>query len=337
MKLINKIYLYLHNLIFNGKFVTFYRYRIKKILSSTIKFYIPFASIFILIFSVIYYYWGGLAFIHDYKEDISFIDAFYFSTVTFFTLGFGDIRPITSFTKIMVIVQEFFSFIMLTLFSGFIVATFFVRRNDVFFHNELVIRHNGNHFVLSFPIMNQGAIFYDMNASLSLTLMDKEKMINRYSLIHNYTTWFRKVWFCEFDISIEKCNDKDHHILYEIIYMILSGQSINGLHAKFKLSIHGTDSETRDIAYYIKEYFLEGISLKLIDNFISTNRRLYASFGKYESFMDNESFFLLIDILQNMLFPNNESKKESITELYEIENKFINSNNMPTSMNIYIN
>ena len=162
-------------------------------------------------------------------------------------------------------------------------------------------------------------------------------MINRYSLIHNYTTWFREIWYCEFEISHDKSNDKDHRVLYEIIYMILSGQNINILHAKFKLSIHGTDSETRDIAYYIKEYYLEGMSLKLIDNYITTTRKVYSSFGKYNSFMDNNNFYLLIDILQKILFPNDELKTQSVTELFDIENKSINSNNRSASMDIYIN
>ncbi|MFZ7134673.1 MAG: potassium channel family protein [Eubacteriales bacterium] len=324
MNFIKRAYISLYQTILKWRFMTFYRYRVKRILTSTIKFYIPFVTLFVFTFSIIYYRSGGLNFINNNSTLLSFLDCFYFSTVTFFTLGFGDIRPITNFTKILVIIQEFLSFILLTLFSGFIVATFFIRRNDVFFDHKLIIRHDGNNFVLSFALMNQGAMFYDMNASLSLTLQDKNHMISRYSLIHNYTTWFKKVWYCEFDITRENACEKDYMAVYELLYMILSKQELSRYHPKFKLSIHGTDSETRDIAYYIKEYYLKGLSLKMIHNYLNHPKKIYSTFGEYSNYMNNEQFVELRHVLQNILFPRDQNEVVSVTGLFSIKNMHIN-------------
>lgn len=51
----------------------------------------------------------------------NFIDAFYFTCVTITTLGYGDITPITTMTKIVVIIESLFGFLFMSLFvSAFI-------------------------------------------------------------------------------------------------------------------------------------------------------------------------------------------------------------------------
>lgn len=336
MHYLKKLYHFIYNKLMNVKFFSYYSYRIKRILTSTIKFYIPFVTIIVLLFGVLYYYYGTLEFSNNTDVLDSFIDNFYFSAVTFFSVGYGDIYPTTELTKIIVIIQEFSSFIILTLFSGFVIATFFVRRNDVFFDDKLVIRFNGNNFVLSFAIMNQGAMFYDMNGSLSLTLSDKYGMINRYSLIHNYTTWFRKIWYCEFEINHSKFTDNNYLAVYEILYMIITSQELIAFHPKFKISIHGTDSETRDIAYYIKEYYLYGMSLKFIENYLDGSKGAYNKFGKFTSYMEDDRTIEFFQLLQNIIFPKNEAMKVSVTGLFRINNKHIDITNYRFSKDINI-
>jgi uncharacterized membrane protein len=49
----------------------------------------------------------------DDSEDVSFTDMLYFSTVTTFTIGYGDITPKTNEVKILVIIKIILSSIIL--------------------------------------------------------------------------------------------------------------------------------------------------------------------------------------------------------------------------------
>lgn len=255
-----KCYNHLKNSLIQSQFITFYGFRIKKILNIIIKYYVPIASLFILIFSIIYYLLDGLTFI-NVERGVNFLDYYYFSATTFFTVGFGDIYAYTTPTRIVVIIQEILSFIILTLFSGFIIPVFFVRRNDVSFRDHLFICFNENTFTLSFPVNNKGSMFYEMEGSLSLTLSNKGNVVSRYSLINIYTTWFKSYWLCDFEISKENAANQNYMILYEVLYLYISKQIHKAKLPKLKLCIHGIDSQTRGIAYFIKEYYLHDINL----------------------------------------------------------------------------
>ena len=49
----------------------------------------------------------------DDSDDVSFSDMFYFSTLTTFTIGYGDITPKTDEVKILVIIKIILSSIIL--------------------------------------------------------------------------------------------------------------------------------------------------------------------------------------------------------------------------------
>lgn len=321
----------LHSLIEKSQFITFYKFRINKILLAIFKYYLPIVTLFLLIFSLLYSYIGGLRFIYNPSEKITFLDCFYFSTVTFFTIGFGDIQAYMNITKIVVIIQEFISFILLALFSGYIVSIFFIRRNDVFFKDNIFIRFNGKKFVLSFPIINKGPMFYDMNAALSLTFTKKNSVISRFSLINIYTTLFKKIWYCDFEISNDKTTLIDYIIIYEILYMSISSQLDKIILPKLKLSIHGIDSQTRETAYFIKEFRLRGLEMLFIDDNYSFNNK-----NKYP-LMSDANFIKVINILQSIVFPNKEEIILSKTGIFEIENKHINLICHNINKKLYIN
>ncbi len=67
-------------------------------------------SIVIFLFAVLYYFIPNTL-----SEKESFLTSLYFSFVTFTTLGFGDIIPISSFAKLLVITEVFIGYLMLGL------------------------------------------------------------------------------------------------------------------------------------------------------------------------------------------------------------------------------
>ncbi|MFA5352389.1 MAG: potassium channel family protein, partial [Candidatus Gracilibacteria bacterium] len=58
--------------------------------------------------------------LQQYKNAGSFFDYFYFSIVTFTTLGYGDIVPVTIIEKIIVGVEVLLGFTMLGIFINLI-------------------------------------------------------------------------------------------------------------------------------------------------------------------------------------------------------------------------
>jgi hypothetical protein len=73
---------------------------------------IKFAAVIILIiiFSLIFYYLFGNKSnwnINCENENVSLTDMFYFSTITSFTIGYGDITPKTDQLKYLVILKIF--------------------------------------------------------------------------------------------------------------------------------------------------------------------------------------------------------------------------------------
>jgi hypothetical protein len=73
----------------------------------------------ILIFTIIYWLGNGIRRLKESdeegKEDVSFCDAFYFSVVTFTTVGYGDWYPIDRYRK-FVMIEGFVGWLTLALF-----------------------------------------------------------------------------------------------------------------------------------------------------------------------------------------------------------------------------
>ena len=68
----------------------------------------------IIIFSLIYYYVSKTeSGIKDKEKMNTYTDCFYFTTITHFTIGFGDIAPESKILRILVIVQVLIAFILM--------------------------------------------------------------------------------------------------------------------------------------------------------------------------------------------------------------------------------
>lgn len=76
------------------------------------------ASIFILGFALVQ--WGIEAPLREPGTQLSFGTYIYFSGTTFFTLGLGDITPIASFSRILVVIEAGVGFAFLALVIGYV-------------------------------------------------------------------------------------------------------------------------------------------------------------------------------------------------------------------------
>jgi len=79
-------------------------------------------------FAVIYY----CSFKESFKESLTAVDAFYFSFISATTTGFGDIHPISDWSKIVCVFQNIVSFLL----TVFIIAIYISNLNKKGFLND---------------------------------------------------------------------------------------------------------------------------------------------------------------------------------------------------------
>lgn len=95
-------------------------YRIMKVV---VWFLLLFVTL-ILIFAAIYYNNGNVILTSE-SNKITFFDCLYFSTITFLTVGYGDILPYASFSKLISSIEGYLGILYGILFSGFLLNEIF--------------------------------------------------------------------------------------------------------------------------------------------------------------------------------------------------------------------
>ncbi|WP_100429898.1 ion channel [Flavobacterium sp. 1] len=89
--------------------------------------------IFIIsIFGFLYQYTSSICYSKNDSIVGNFWDCFYFSLVSFQTIGYGDIFPFLPIAKILIFIESIFQTIFISLFSGFLIYFFIKRPKDVF-------------------------------------------------------------------------------------------------------------------------------------------------------------------------------------------------------------
>lgn len=73
----------------------------------------------------------GTIFFH-YYEAWSYIDAFYFSTMTLTTIGYGDLAPTTGVTKIFTSIYSIFGIGVILYLVTSVIGTYMVKRTYVY-------------------------------------------------------------------------------------------------------------------------------------------------------------------------------------------------------------
>lgn len=98
-----------------------------------------------LLFSIIYCCCGVLG-----EKD--FLDYFYFSNVTSFTVGFGDMTPITKLGKVLVIIQMAGSSILFAFFIAILTTKLFYPKNTIKFSKKIFINEKDS--CIGFRVLN---------------------------------------------------------------------------------------------------------------------------------------------------------------------------------------
>ena len=108
----------------------------------------------------------------DPGKELSFFDYFYFSLVTFSTIGYGEIIPTGPAGKIIIMLESCIGLAYTPFFGGYLAYLFIQRPKDFFLTENIYIRHNNNKIYLSARVGNKGKPIVDCDATIDMFLIE---------------------------------------------------------------------------------------------------------------------------------------------------------------------
>ncbi|MEI8004854.1 MAG: potassium channel family protein [Bacteroidota bacterium] len=134
----------------------------------------------IFLFAILYYETGSIGFyrpIERVYEPIDFQKAIYFSIVSFHTIGYGDIYPLTASGRYILMTEAFSSLFFTSIFSGFLVYFVIRRRDDIFTTRFVYIRLRRDKWFLSIRLGNKGRSLIDMKGKFEAWIVQNNSRV----------------------------------------------------------------------------------------------------------------------------------------------------------------
>jgi hypothetical protein len=134
----------------------------------------------IFLFAILYYETGSIGFFRPIQrvyEPIDFQKAIYFSIVSFHTIGYGDIYPLTASGRYILMTEAFTSLFFTSIFSGFLVYFVIRRRDDIFTTRFIYIRLRKDKWFLSIRLGNKGRTLIDMKGKFEAWIVQNNSRI----------------------------------------------------------------------------------------------------------------------------------------------------------------
>jgi len=88
-------------------------------------------------------------------EEITFLKSLYFSVVSFHTIGYGDIYPVSQQGRTILMAQSFISLFYTSIFAGLLVYFIIKRHADIFTTKNIYIRKRKGVWFLSIRLGNR--------------------------------------------------------------------------------------------------------------------------------------------------------------------------------------
>lgn len=204
-------------------------------------------ALFILFFAYWYYLTDSIS-LTTYegsdKEKLDFAKALYFSIVTFHTIGFGDIHPITGIGRTIVMIQSAISIFFTAMFSGLLVYYVIKRPNDIFSTKKLYIRYRNKNFCLSARLGNKGRSIIDLNGRFEASTIENNSRIRAFQFQRDLPDLERILYY---DINLDEPGNRK---LKEALIKARKGK--HRLH--MKISVIGNDIKTGEQVAFAKYY-----------------------------------------------------------------------------------
>ncbi|MFZ4522073.1 MAG: potassium channel family protein [Bacteroidales bacterium] len=178
------------------------------------------------------------------SNKINFEKAVYFSIVSFHTIGFGDIHPVTQLGRQVVMIQSTISLFFTSIFSGFLVYFVIKRPRDVFTTKKVYIRFRKDHYFLSLRLGNKGRDIIDLKSKFEAWTIENNTRIRIFRSEEELPD-LEKILYYDINLDEASCQPLRQAILDALSKGML-------LHMKF--SFIGNDIKTGEQVAYAKYY-----------------------------------------------------------------------------------
>jgi hypothetical protein len=205
-------------------------------------------ALFILIFAYWYYVTNSISLTpyntRQVAEKLDFGQAIYFSIVSFHTIGFGDIHPVTNLGRTIVMIQSAISIFFTAMFSGLLVYYVIKRPNDIFSTKKLYIRHRNGMYWLSIRLGNKGRSIIDLDGRFEAWTIENNSRVRAFQCQRELPDLERILYY---DISLE---DPENLNLKNALVDAQKGK----IRLHMKLSVIGNDIKTGEQVAFAKYY-----------------------------------------------------------------------------------
>ena len=214
---------------------------------------------------------------------INFEKAVYFSIVSFHTIGFGDIRPVTQLGRQVVMIQSAISLFFTSIFSGFLVYFVIKRPQDVFTTQKVYIRFRKDRYFLSLRLGNKGRDIIDLKSKFEAWTIENNTRVRVYRVEEELPD-LEKILYYDVNLDDPQCKP-----LRDAVHDALVSKSL--LHMKF--SFIGNDIKTGEqvafAKYYDSRHLAFGKMFLNVYSWDTNGRRKNFRWGNFERIEPMES------------------------------------------------
>ena len=135
----------------------------------------------IFFFAWLYYSTGSIAHykaVRQTMEKIDFLEALYFSVVSFHTIGYGDIYPVSQQGRMILMTQSFLSLFYTSIFAGMLVYFIIRRHADLFTTKHVYIRVWKDHWYLSIRLGNKSRAIIDLKGRFEAWVVEDDSRVS---------------------------------------------------------------------------------------------------------------------------------------------------------------
>ncbi len=204
-------------------------------------------GVIIMIFAYLYHITNSIGMTtygNAIADPVDFRKAVYFSIVSFHTIGFGDIHPVTDQGRMIVMIQSTISLFYTAIFSGFLVYFVIKRPHDLFVTKQIYIRHRNGKFWLSIRMGNKGRDIIDVNSKFEVWTIDKNTRFRIYQHEQRLPD-LEKILYYDIDLDAERAENLKRNLQRSLQKKI---------HLHMKFSFIGNDIRSGEQIAYAKYY-----------------------------------------------------------------------------------